>query len=165
MKDLAINTGYKVVIETSDFVILNNDEIEQLIILMPRFDFGAKYIEEIIDTIEQFSYNKKTIAFIQEIKQEMKEEVTNDEYYFMKIEGYRDELIPRKINKTIKFEGVESQPKECDLFYNPYLSMTANIINLLNEINNGTDNKITYKHPKVMELSYIKYFLLKKLYL
>jgi len=164
MRKTLNENGYEVAIENPKFEIFKNEELEQLIILIPSFNYNDA-MSNLIDEIKKFKYNKKTLAFIEKIDEEDKMEVLNDMCYYMKIEGYKKELIPRKVNKKIKFQDVESEPKE-GLFYNPYKNIRMNMENLLYEINNGCDEIITYKYPKPLEMSdilYIRYFLNKKI--
>ena len=159
LKELNDN-GYELVKETEDFKIFNNKSLAQLIVLLPKFDYESKYLEEVIEEIQKFRYNKRTMAFIGEFISN-KKEVLNDNFWFMKIEGFKTELVPKKTNKIVEFKPVEYH-LENGLFYNPYNNETLNIINILKEINTGTNNRIVYSYPSPMEMHYIKYFLLNK---
>ena len=164
IKDLKDN-GYELEAETKDYKIYHNKKIEQVVILMDKFDNVEEenYIDELIEENEKFKYNKKTMAFIGEIEEEDREEILNDDLFFIKIEGFRSELIPRHTNKMVEFRPVE-QHTENGLFFNPYYSLTTNLINLLKEINTGVNRTIIYKYPKpmLMSMAYLKYFLSNK---
>jgi len=158
---------YELVIKTKDYMIYDNKKIEQVVVLMPKFEYGSEsektYLDYLIEKLDEFRYKKRTMAFIGEIKEEDREEVLSDKSHFMKIEGFKSELIPRRVNKTVEFVPVEYQ-LENGLFFNPYHEITSNIINLLKEINTGTSATIIYNYPKpmYMEMLYFKYLLLNK---
>ena len=156
MKNKLIEFGYELKILEEEFSMYVNHDMGFIILIIPKYTEDID-IDKIRTQITKYPYNKKTLAFIKE--NELDDSIYEDPYYFMKIKGFNEDLIPRKVLKKVLIFKPTTKHQEVEIFYNPYLSTTKNVKNLLKFINTQDYTNIEYLYPKeVSDTLYLKYF-------
>lgn len=166
MKKALKEQGYKKVQSTEDYGLYVNNELEQTVLLFPNLSYDSPFMDEVLEALNTCPHKKRTVAFIGDTNETGKDrvEIFADEFWFIKIEGYREDLIPRKTDKTVVSFPIDG-PLEEGLFYDPYKSMKDNLLTLVSALNSEGPKEIRYGYPRPILLTlmpYVKYFLMNK---